>query len=192
MKKIVIVIIFALSTLYGWEINTHRAIDKTAIESKKISNLNKFLMDSKLQDYIFEKEAINFEGYGMTYIDYIVNGETNGISNWKQNFTYKAEIKKATIKDLIEAGTILEDAQWYHSFEVNPDDLSGNWYDIDDAKDTYDRGDGRFLYHLNTGQALNIHCSYAILPIKEGYIQVKTAKFIGVFRSLVCKIAKER
>jgi len=37
MKKIVIVIIFALSTLYGWEINTHRAIDKTAIESENIA-----------------------------------------------------------------------------------------------------------------------------------------------------------
>ena len=64
MKKIVIIIALALSIAYGWEINTHRAIDKTVIESEEVSNLNKFLEDTNLQGYIFQKEAIDFDDYG--------------------------------------------------------------------------------------------------------------------------------
>jgi len=51
MKKIVIVMLVLLSTLYGWEINTHRAIDKTAINNGTTSNLNTFLEDSHLKEY---------------------------------------------------------------------------------------------------------------------------------------------
>jgi len=74
------VIIFTVF-VKAWEINTHRAIDQEAI--KKSSNLASFIKDSQI-DNIFEKDAIAFDGYRKNYIEYILNGEKNGISNWKQ------------------------------------------------------------------------------------------------------------
>jgi len=113
MKKIIVLILITIN-LFAWEINTHRAIDRKAIENSQ--NLTSFLNASGLKNYVFKQDAINFDGYNTTYIEYIVNkdkGEKNGVSNWEQTFKYNQKysyLKKAEPKELIEAGTILEDA----------------------------------------------------------------------------------
>jgi len=116
-------------TLFGWETTTHRAIDRKAIGNS--INLSKFIENSKIDTnykYIQEK----FEGYRAengdtyTYKDYITKGEEGGISDWNQTFS-----GANNIRDAIEAGTILEDAQW-------PNALTA--------------GDGRFLNHFAEAQ----------------------------------------
>jgi len=135
MKKIVLGILITLSILNAWEINTHRAIDRKAIENSK--NLKSFISNSGIKNTNYAKEK--FEGYhkdyrgDYTYIDYVTNGETNGISNkfWKQIFS------NARYKSLIEAGAILEDAQWPHASSLF---------------DWQDRADGRFVNHFYDAQ----------------------------------------
>jgi hypothetical protein len=115
MKKIILVMLATINIL-AWEINTHRAIDKIAIQ--KSQNLTSFLNASGIKNHIFKEDAINFEGYKKTYIEYILYGEKNGLSQWNQKFSYDQKYsyrKKATVPDLLEAGTILEDAQWPHT-----------------------------------------------------------------------------
>ena len=104
MNKIILILLLIVNVVYGWEINTHRAIDLKAIE--KSSNLVSFARKTKLNNENYKNEYFN--NYNMTYFNYILNGEKNGISNkrWKQTFndTY--------YQSLIEAGAILEDALW--------------------------------------------------------------------------------
>ena len=110
MKKILVAISIITLNAFGWEVNTHRAIDRQAIE--KSSNLDSFIENSQIEN-VFENSAIQFDSYGMNYIEYILNGEENAISKWNQKFTYdQNKTKNATIHDLLEAGSILEDAQW--------------------------------------------------------------------------------
>jgi len=58
MKKIFL-ILFLISNLSAWEINTHRAIDKTAL--KNVLNLNAFILNSNLDKENYNNEK--FEGY---------------------------------------------------------------------------------------------------------------------------------
>ena len=82
-----------------------------------------------------------FEGYhknyveDYTYLDYVENGELNGISTTK--WTQKFPPGKPSYQKMIEAGSILEDAQWSHS----PHTL-----------DLIDRADGRFVNHFYDAQ----------------------------------------
>ena len=138
MKKLLVVIVMTVN-VFSWEVNTHRAIDRTAILYSK--NLQTFLNKSgiKNSNYINER----FEGYGTTYIQYILNGEKNGITEFGGSFNKKI----ANYQDLLEAGTILEDAQWPHW-------LDGGEYNY------WDKGDGRFNNHFydpqNGGHALTV------------------------------------
>jgi len=103
MKKIISIVLTTV-VLFGWEVNTHRAIDEEAI--KKSSNLHSFIDNSGIDaGYKFIKE--DFEVYGVTYYKYLYEGEDEGISKWGQEFT-----GKNNIGDIIEAGSILEDAVW--------------------------------------------------------------------------------
>ncbi len=136
--------------LDAWEINTHRAIDQVAIG--KSTNLKNFINSSKIKEPFYE-DAIQYDGYGMTYIQYIDNGETNGISQWRQKFDFKPEKKKASIRDLLEAGTILEDAQWPHGWEVGGG-VSGEWWEPGTWVDAADRAHGRFLNHFYNVQGI--------------------------------------
>ena len=136
MKKIVLTIMIMVN-LYGWETNTHRAIDRVSITSAETTNLHRFLNDSYLGGQTFNKsEFIMFDGYGKTYFDYIVRGELNGMSALKSKFS-----TPYTSVDLIEAGTMLEDAQWVHDNEAP-------WYIPDKLYDKYDQGHGRFMNHF--------------------------------------------
>ena len=111
MKKITIIAIIAILTtlmLSAWEINTHRAIDRKAVENS--TNLIKFIENSNipLDNNYYNNEK--FEGYGISYIQYIEDdkkGEGNGVAKWGQTFQ-----GKPSWQNMIEAGTILEDAQW--------------------------------------------------------------------------------
>ena len=94
----------------AWEVNTHRAINRVAIT--KTSNLNSFLENSGIKNTNYGSEI--FEGYTniitrhpITYFDYINKKYSNdGVSEWRQ--TFDGFIRN--YQDLIEAGSILEDA----------------------------------------------------------------------------------
>ena len=129
MKNIYLILILTVN-IFGWEINTHRAIDQIAIN--KADNLNTFVVNSGIKNktYAYEK----FEGYGnYTYFKYVTDGEENGLSEdiWRQTF------KDTKYKSLIEAGSILEDAQWPH----------GSY-----TPGLVDRIDGRFVNHFYDAQ----------------------------------------
>jgi len=134
MKKIFLMIMM-ITSIFAWEVNTHRAIDKTAIVSSETKNLHDFLNDTSLGSESFvNPKALLFDGYDQTYFKYIKDGEKNGISQWKQKFS-----DTPTPIDLIEAGTILEDAQWSHWID------GGDW-------NKYDQVDGRFKNHYTNAQ----------------------------------------
>ncbi len=133
MRKL-LVLTLCIVNAFGWEINTHRAIEREAV--KNAVNFSKFVESSgiKWQNYRDER----FEGYrnpkthqDYTYINYILKGERNGISadKWDQNFT------DTKYQSLIEAGAILEDAQWPH------------WW-IKEHIGWWDQADGRFNNHF--------------------------------------------
>jgi len=108
MRKVILMLLSMIINAYGWEINTHRAIDRVAIESSK--NLKTFVQKVGIQSNTTLYNNEQFEGYGITYLRYITNtedGEGNGVAQWGQKFDSKPSYQK-----MIEAGTILEDAQW--------------------------------------------------------------------------------
>ena len=97
-------------SLFGWEINTHRAIDRIAIE--KSQNLKYFVSNSGIPTNKNHYKNEIFEGYDTTYLTYVINptigeGEKTGVSKWRQTFG-----AKSSYQQMIEAGTILEDALW--------------------------------------------------------------------------------
>ncbi|WP_428743722.1 cadherin domain-containing protein [Sulfurimonas sp.] len=133
MRKIFLILLVSIN-LFAWEINTHRAIDKKALEN--VQNLEAFTSSVELFDN-YGSEI--FEGYyGMTYFKYISDGESNGISakELKQIFD------NANYKSLLEAGSILEDAQWPHLIN------GGSW-------NIGDMSDGRFLNHFYNPQVFD-------------------------------------
>ena len=134
MKKITIILILT-SSLFAWEINTHRAIDKKAIEQS--NNFTTFVNNSGIKNQTYTNEKFEDYGTGMTYRNYLINGEENGVSDnkWRQDFPPLMHAN-----DLIEAGAILEDAQWPHW-------LSPGW-----QYDYLGMADGRFLNHFYDGQ----------------------------------------
>ena len=112
IKTISLSLLVCSSLSFGWEINTHRAIDRCAIvedavceRGKVAQNLHWFAENTiprengKFESYLNEK----LEGYKTTYFNYIISGEEDGISKWHQSFSAYDYI------NLIEAGTILED-----------------------------------------------------------------------------------
>jgi hypothetical protein len=109
MKKILFLMLM-LNFLYGWETTTHRAIDKTAIESGNARNLIKFIDASGIKDEDYTNER--FESYGLTYFEYFNNDlSSDAMADWNQ--TFDGDIRD--YQDLIEAGTMLEDAQWQNN-----------------------------------------------------------------------------
>lgn len=132
MKKLFVILLISIN-LFAWEVNTHRAIDQKALSA---SNLNTFVDASGIGDTVFKDSEMNFERYGRTYVDYILNGEKDGITQWGQTFPTTG-IKYT---HLLEAGTILEDAQWPHAISA---------------------GYGRFLNHFYDYQGIfckSLHC----------------------------------
>ena len=111
MRK-VIVLFMITSSLFAWEINTHRAIDQRAI--KNANNFSIFIENSNIINAKYTDEI--FEGYGMSYRKYLLDGEEDGISANKWNQVFPSTMHA---KDLIEAGSILEDAQWPNSARWN-------------------------------------------------------------------------
>ena len=120
MKYLIAVATMVVS-LFGWEVNTHRAIDRKAIKSS--ANLKSFIENSKIdKNYTYINEL--FLTYGMSYEKYIKVGEENGISQWKQEFK-----GKDNIQDIIEAGTILEDAVWAGGLFSGDGRFNNHFYD---------------------------------------------------------------
>ncbi|MEN8148051.1 MAG: hypothetical protein ABFR02_10605, partial [Campylobacterota bacterium] len=109
MKKIIlifVVILLNFSTLNAWEVNTHRAIDKVALN--KQASLENFIIDAKLDEYESYQE-ITYEGYSTSYFNYITSrNPVHNSSMAQQNFTFEDD--NWNYKMLIEAGTILEDS----------------------------------------------------------------------------------
>jgi len=125
MKKIFIAIILTTLSLNAWEVNTHRAIDRKAIESSV--NLQTFVNNSGIPKNNTYYNNEEFEGYGMTYLKYITDkeyGEGNGISQWYQVFS-----GKPSYQNMIEAGTILEDAVWAGGLFSGDGRFNNHFYD---------------------------------------------------------------
>lgn len=109
MKNLILIIVL-LVNLNAWEVNTHRAIERFAIP--KSSNLNTFLTNSGIKNTNYRSEI--FEGYTniitrrpITYFDYLNKKYSNdGVSEWGQTFNGT----RRDYQDLIESGSILEDA----------------------------------------------------------------------------------
>lgn len=61
MKKIILAILIVTGYIYAWETTTHRAIDKTAIESGSVGNLIKFIdaLGIILNYYVTPQERSN-------------------------------------------------------------------------------------------------------------------------------------
>jgi len=126
-------ILFSCS--YSWEINTHRAIDRVAIDSadNKSINLHNFISDVQIENEIYED--ISYEGYQLrngtqaTFFNYIESslGEPNGVSNWEQSF------ENYGYQNLIEAGTILEDAVYADSWVAWNGRFNNHFYDSQNA-----------------------------------------------------------
>ena len=74
------------------------------------------------QGYKFIEEE--FVPYGVTYKYYITKGEKGGISDWNQSFT-----GDNNIQDIIEAGTILEDAVWAGGLFSGDGRFNSHFYD---------------------------------------------------------------
>jgi len=130
LQKILIVSILGVSSLYSWEVNTHQALTRCATTNEckndgsfRAENLQNFVKKDALllkKDYRLQKYE-EFPNY--TYRGYAISGEKAFYMNWKINF-----IHKGNYIDMIEAGSILEDALY-------PDaDLTG--------------ADGRFNNHF--------------------------------------------
>jgi len=133
MKKLIFIITL-FNMLNAWETTTHRAIDKTAIEAGGRGNLSKFIANAGIvnQNYyreVFETYTNKRTGSSITYFDYF-NKKYSGdaMAKWGQTF------KNYKFKDLIEAGTMLEDALWQ------------------DADTIALGGDGRFNNHFYEAQ----------------------------------------
>jgi hypothetical protein len=138
VKKLILVMLIVVN-LNAWEINTHRAIDRLAIE--KSQNLKTFVKNSGIPTNTFHYDNEKFETYGSyTYLKYITDGEKNGITKWDQTFDTKSSYQK-----MIEAGTILEDAQWPHTVDGG----EYNYYDI-----THGRFNNHFYDAQNDGHKL--------------------------------------
>ena len=98
-------------SIFGWEVNTHRAIDRQAIEQSV--NLKEFVKSSNISNQNYGNEL--YEGYrlnntNVTYFEYIEDTEnknSDAVSDWNQTFSVNKNFN-----DLLEAGSILEDAQW--------------------------------------------------------------------------------
>jgi len=165
IKTISLSLLVCSSLSFGWEINTHRAIDRCAIakpikcailngiggeynECDRLNtsqNLHWFAENLGLKNEDYKDETL--EGYttdsylspkAIGYFDYIIKGEEYGVSKWHQSFN------DHKYTDLIEAGTILEDALWEN---VNRHII---FHSYDPAG-----GDGRFNFHFYDPQDKN-------------------------------------
>ena len=108
MRNIVFVLFFTVGVLHAWEVNTHRAIDRTAIEKVKPKNLLKFIDSAGIADNSYAHER--FEGYGLTYFEYFNKKKSNdAMADMNQTFV------DGKYQSLLEAGSMLEDAQWQNN-----------------------------------------------------------------------------
>ena len=128
-------LLLATTSLFGFEVNTHQAITRCAIQegaplcnTHGAKNLNLFVLRSGLLAENYEDEI--FDKYDNTYSNYANSGE--GFTNYDINVS-------DTYLGLIEAGSVLEDAV-YHNADLSATSLLG-------------AGDGRFNNHYYAAQA---------------------------------------
>jgi hypothetical protein len=127
MRKIYVIILMSINLL-GWEVTTHRAIEKEAL--KNADNLGVIVSDGAVNENFIHEV---FEGYDRTYIDYLINGEEDGVSNDALAQTFNQA--NADFKDLIEAGSMLEDAQWPRALTAAEGRFLKHFYDPQDGAD---------------------------------------------------------
>ena len=65
MKNTIILFIIITNIIYGWEINTHRAINKTSIG--KATNLRDFAIDANIKSISYQ--GAKFKDYDTTYFN---------------------------------------------------------------------------------------------------------------------------
>ncbi len=131
MKKIILTILFLVISSFAWEVNTHRAFTKTALD-KNPENLKYFVdkfefSEIDYKDEKFDKVATGVWGSPIntskTLFEYINNVESLSgectekksekckYGEWKIQF----DPKKADYETLVEAGSVLEDADYRYT-----------------------------------------------------------------------------
>jgi hypothetical protein len=127
--KLFFIFVFSISC-HAWEVNTHRLIERKAINDSV--NLEKFMTDAGLdKDESFDDKYLEFESYGTTYFNYISNNSAMS----KNGFVFRYK----TYNNIIEAGSILEDALWpfapmfgangrFLNHFYNPQDYGSGYY----------------------------------------------------------------
>ncbi len=182
MKKVFQIMSFLLLTsniAFGWEINTHRAIDRCAIvndidcgRGDVAKNLHWFAENNipkengNFESYVDEElEGYQVDGQNTTYFDYILHGEEDGVSKWNQTFS------KYDYVNLIEAGTILEDA-------IYPNGLFG--------------GDGRFNNHFYDPQNGGRGLTFGYGDRVDAITWAETTEPMGYIQSFTNQYSYER
>jgi len=110
--KLIWLFVILFSCANAWEVNTHRAIDREALAI--VSNLEQFMDDTQLdKTESFENKYDHYLGYETTYFNYITyNEEDNDMVYNPAMSEISFQFIEHNYKDLIEAGSILEDATW--------------------------------------------------------------------------------
>jgi len=112
-----------IGILNAWEINTHRAIDKKALNLLKgeNSNLNSFVENTNITNKEYRDEQ--FQNYKKSYFGYILKSE-DGVSDWNQTFS-----ENYNYQDILEAGSILEDSVYSNSWFSGDGRFNNHFYD---------------------------------------------------------------
>ncbi|NPA60495.1 MAG: VWA domain-containing protein [Epsilonproteobacteria bacterium] len=198
IKTISLSLLVCSSLSFGWEVNTHRAIDRCAIVEDAVcgrgevaKNLHWFAennipkekgkfesyVNEKLENYTLikkDKDGNQVKGDDATYFSYVMFGEPYAISTWHQTFSNNYDYI-----DLIEAGTILEDAL-YPGENINVTSAPNSCFDL--VNQDSDSANGRFNFHFydpqDNGNGLSVVPKFpnenAINWAKDGATSDKT------------------
>ncbi len=103
MTIFMLILIVCTSSVQAWDVNTHRGIDQVALGGQVV-NLENFINNAQIRDKTYENEK--YDGYfGTTYFKFITQEH-------KPTREFKFKFETYNYMDLIEAGSILEDATW--------------------------------------------------------------------------------
>jgi len=190
--KFLFLIFLYFSLSYSWEINTHRAIVRCAIVEDKqcargtvAKNLLWFA-----ENYI-PRENGNFESYrneklegykinnsDVTYFEYVLKGEKDGISKWNQSFSSYDYL------NLIEAGSILEDALYPNAYFNFDGRFNNHFYDPQNNGKGLTYGYGNRvdavtwgMFFINSQTLVNEYCyEKALEYYKKGFIEINSSE----------------
>lgn len=160
IKLIALSLLLCHTSTFAWEINTHRAIDRCAIvedpecgRGSVALNLHWFAESNiprengGFESYVNEKiDDYKVNDQETTYFNYILFGEKKGVSMWNQAFN------KYDYVNLIEAGTILEDALYPNNMFSGDGRFNNHFYDPQNGGNGLTYGYGHRIDAITWGE----------------------------------------